>query len=74
MTPDQGRTVAKKMNATYMECSSKEMDGVDDIFDAAVTMAVGEEWKPASREGRPNGSGPPPFGGRKPKKSRCKIL
>ncbi|EOD46745.1 Ras GTPase [Neofusicoccum parvum] len=74
VTPDQGRTVAKKMNATYMECSSKEMDGVDDIFDAAVTMAVGDEWKPASREGRPGGSGPPPFGGRKPKKSRCKIL
>lgn len=59
------------MNATYMECSSKEMDGVDDIFDAAVTMAVGDEWKPASREGA-NNSTQPTY--RKPKKSRCKIL
>ena len=45
VTPDQGRAVAKKMGAMYMECSSKEQDGVEDIFDTAVTIAVGDEWK-----------------------------
>ena len=44
MTPEQGRAVAKKMGALYMECSSKEQDGVEDIFDTAVTIAVGDEW------------------------------
>jgi Ras family protein A len=45
VTPDQGRAVAKKMGAMYMECSSKEQDGVEEIFDLAVTMAVGDEYK-----------------------------
>lgn len=45
VTPDQGRAVAKKMGAMYMECSSKEQDGVEEIFDTAVTIAVGDEWK-----------------------------
>lgn len=45
VTPEQGRAVAKKMGAMYMECSSKEQDGVEDIFDTAVTIAVGDEWK-----------------------------
>ena len=71
VTPEQGRTVAKKMGATYMECSSKEQDGVEEIFDAAVTMAVGDEYKePVQPDGAPR----PAFGGKKPKKSKCKIL
>ncbi|KAF2143795.1 uncharacterized protein K452DRAFT_296773 [Aplosporella prunicola CBS 121167] len=78
VTPDQGRSVADKMGAAYMECSSKEMDGVDDIFDSAVIMAVGDEWKPATTGGgagnRSSVSGPPAFGGKRPRKSRCKIL
>jgi GTPase SAR1 family protein len=45
VTTEQGRAVAKKMGAAYMECSSKEQDGVEEIFDMAVTMAVGEEHK-----------------------------
>ena len=45
VTPEQGRAVAKKMGAMYMECSSKEQDGVEEIFDTAVTIAVGDEWK-----------------------------
>lgn len=44
VTPEQGRAVAKKMGAKYMECSSKEQDGVEEIFDTAVTIAVGDEW------------------------------
>ncbi|KAF2083132.1 ras-domain-containing protein [Saccharata proteae CBS 121410] len=81
VSPKQGQAVADKMNAVYMECSSKDNIGVDDIFDAAVTMAVGDEYKPASSGGasagggsRPGGGNSPPFGGRKPKKSKCKIL
>jgi Ras homolog gene family, member A len=45
VTPEQGRAVAKKMGAVYMECSSKEKDGVEEIFDMAVEMAVGDEYK-----------------------------
>ena len=41
VTPEQGAAVARRMGAAYMECSSKEMSGVDDIFELAVTMAVG---------------------------------
>ncbi|KAF1992696.1 GTP-binding protein rhoC [Amniculicola lignicola CBS 123094] len=74
VTPDQGRAVAKKMGAIYMECSSKEQDGVEEIFDAAVTMAVGDEYK----EPEPAGPGAPAYAGgkksKKPKKSSCKVL
>lgn len=28
-----------------MECSSKEMDGVEEIFDRAIEIAVGDEYK-----------------------------
>ena len=60
------------MNATYMECSSKEMTGVEDIFDKAITIAVGDEYKgPGSRDGSTTGGA----GGARKKKSRsCKIL
>lgn len=83
VTPEQGRAVARKMGATYMECSSKEQDGVEEIFDMAVTMAVGDEWKepevPPSRGGGGSGAGGAPSrpafaGGKKPKKRSCKIL
>lgn len=40
VTTDQGQTVAKKMNAQYMECSSKEMSGVDEIFEKAIDTVV----------------------------------
>ncbi len=45
VTPEQGAAVARRMGAAYMECSSKEMSGVEEIFELAVTMAVGEETK-----------------------------
>lgn len=31
------------MGATYMECSSKEMSGVHEVFELAVDTAVGKE-------------------------------
>ncbi|KAI1098823.1 ras-domain-containing protein [Jackrogersella minutella] len=40
---DQGVAVAKKMGAQYMECSSKEMTGVDEIFDRAIQTVVAND-------------------------------
>ncbi|KAH8162925.1 hypothetical protein CIB48_g5338 [Xylaria polymorpha] len=40
VTTEQGMTVAKKMGAQYMECSSKEMIGVDEIFETAIHSVV----------------------------------
>ncbi|KAF2265807.1 ras-domain-containing protein [Lojkania enalia] len=71
VTPEQGRAVARRMGAKYMECSSKEQTGVEEIFDEAVIMAVGDEWK----EPEPAPGAPRPFaGGKKPKKRGCKVL
>ena len=47
VTTTQGQTVANKMGAMYMECSSKEMVGVHEIFDTAIETVVAES------EGRP---------------------
>jgi GTPase SAR1 family protein len=75
VTPEQGRAVAKKMGAVYMECSSKEQDGVEEIFDMAVTMAVGDEYKEIEAPAKPGAPRSAPFaGGKKPKKKSCKIL
>ncbi|KAI0534782.1 GTP-binding protein rho4 [Xylaria digitata] len=40
VTTEQGMAVAKKMGAQYMECSSKEMVGVDEIFESAIHSVV----------------------------------
>lgn len=40
VTPDQGKAVADRMGAIYVECSSKEMRGVDRVFELAVNTAV----------------------------------
>lgn len=52
-----------------MECSSKEMNGVEEIFERAVTMAVGDEKK--SWNGSSDGSS---SSGRRKKRSACKLL
>lgn len=59
------------MGATYVECSSKEMRGVDEVFELAVNTVVGieEGWYGRGPNGK-NGSG----GGKKIKKRTCKIL
>jgi Ras family protein A len=80
VTPDQGREVAKKMGALYMECSSKEQDGVEEIFDLAVTMAVGDEYKSpeqraaTSASQRGNQEALAVAGKKKKKRSGCKVL
>lgn len=75
------------MGARYMECSSKENIGVEEIFDTAITMAVkaGEEAAfdnrlGASEKESRGGSGLSGLSGnssekRKKKKSKgCKFL
>lgn len=81
VTPDQGRVVAKKMGALYMECSSKEQDGVEEIFDRAVTEAVGDEYKepelttpPAPGAPRPDARFPKSSSKKTKKREKCTIL
>ncbi|KAF2754592.1 ras-domain-containing protein [Pseudovirgaria hyperparasitica] len=68
VTPEQGRGVAQKMGALYMECSSKEMRGVEEIFDTAINLSIGED------KGGDQGGLVVPSGFKKPKRSKCKIL
>lgn len=78
VTPEQGRAVAKKMGAMYMECSSKEQDGVEEIFDTAVTMAVGDEYKTPEQKFTPPAERSKAeaiaLAGKKKKRSACKVL
>ena len=71
VTPQQGEAVAKKMGAAYMECSSKEMNGVHEIFDTAVSITVGASGGSGSGEA---GHSTIPIVSTKPKKRSCKIL
>lgn len=72
MTPEQGRAVATKMGAVYMECSAKERIGIEEIFDQAINMAVGEEQKTENPSGRGSALS---AGSSKRKKSKgCKFL
>lgn len=62
VTPEQGAAVAKRMGASYIECSSKEMRGVDEVFAHAVNIAVSIEddsqgWASNSTSKRPNAGG-----------------
>jgi Ras homolog gene family, member A len=73
VTPEQGQAVAQRMGAAYIECSSKEMHGVDEVFELAVNTAVGvEEQGWYSRDA--NGKGNPGGGAKKMRKRTCKIL
>lgn len=60
----------------YVECSSKEMKGVDDVFELAVNTAVGREheikrWESNQGASRVASGG---AGAKKIKKTRCRIL
>ncbi|KAK1145270.1 RHO4 protein [Aspergillus melleus] len=80
VTPEQGQTVARRMNASYVECSSKEMRGVDGVFQMAVDTVVNAEegWNHSQSHtsgGKPSaGRSGPSAGPKKVKKRTCKIL
>lgn len=80
VTAEQGRAVAQKMDAQYMECSSKEMLGVDEIFERAILTIVANDRRnvesaaaaaaqAANAEGKPL----PPLKAKK-KKRKCQFL
>ncbi|KAK4122773.1 ras-domain-containing protein [Parathielavia appendiculata] len=50
VTTEQGLAVAKKMGAQYMECSSKEMKGVEEIFERAILTVVANDRKALEAE------------------------
>jgi GTPase SAR1 family protein len=81
VTTEQGMAVAKKMGAQYMECSSKEMRGVDEIFEQAILTVVANDRKTIeasanshskATEGR--SSIPGMGGGPKKRRAKCQIL
>ena len=73
VTQSQGRTVADKMGAMYMECSSKEMNGVHEIFETAIDTAVRGREEEDETSGGPGGrvNGVP---AKRKKRSKCQIL
>jgi Ras family protein A len=64
--------VAQKMGARYMECSSKEMSGVDDIFNMAIDTIVANDRSNQQYQQENGGTGQ--TGGIRKKKRSCKIL
>ncbi|GAD91779.1 Rho GTPase Rho4, putative [Paecilomyces variotii No. 5] len=76
VTPEQGQTVAQRMGAKYVECSSKEMRGVDEVFELAVNTAISVEegWNSGSTNNGSTGGGGSGGGRKKIKKRTCKIL
>ncbi|KAK1061757.1 RHO4 protein, partial [Friedmanniomyces endolithicus] len=77
-----GKAVAQKMGALYMECSSKEMSGVHDIFETAIDIAVRGQDDSAEAEaamrngggGRSGGGGGGVMPAKRKKRSNCKLL
>lgn len=57
VTTEQGLAVAKKMGAQYMECSSKEMKGVDEIFEQALLTVVANDRRNLEAQAAGNGKG-----------------
>ena len=67
------------MGAAYVECSSKELTGVDEVFELAVNTAVGIEekgWEGYGLAAEKSGGGGSGLGIRKGKfkKRTCKVL
>ncbi|OAA59298.1 Small GTPase superfamily, Rho type [Cordyceps fumosorosea ARSEF 2679] len=79
VTSEQGMAVARKMDAQYMECSSKEMLGVDEIFDRAILTIVANDRRnvesagAAAQAANADGKPLPPLKAKK-KKRKCQFL
>ena len=80
VTTEQGLAVANKMGAQYAECSSKEMTGVDEIFERAILSVVANDRKTLEAQmasatvGGGRGTPVPGAGAFKKKKRNCKFL
>jgi len=81
VTQQQGKAVAQKMGALYMECSSKEMSGVHEVFDTAIDIAVrGQDELAAEAQHGASSSGGRSKGDqqtlpvKRKKRSNCKFL
>ena len=76
VTQAQGSNVARQMGAIYLECSSKEMEGVHEVFELAVNTAVGREVKAKEEKERwaVHGGAGSGGGGKKLRKGPCRIL
>jgi len=82
VTTEQGLAVAQKMGAQYMECSSKEMKGVEEIFERAILTVVANDRKnlelqASASNGISFGSGGAPIPGvgvPKKKKRKCIVV
>lgn len=70
--------VARKMGARYMECSSKEMTGVEEIFSEAInTVVANDKSNQPEMHSRSSGGGGghgQQMGGMKRKKRNCRFL
>jgi Ras family protein A len=64
--------VARKMGARYMECSSKEMTGVDDIFNEAINTVVANDR--SNQQLQPDTLPPGQPGVAKKRKRNCRFL
>lgn len=71
VTREQGMNVAQKMGARYMECSSKEMTGVEEIFTEAINTVVANDRRNQPQDSEGGHSG---VGMRKKKKRNCRFL
>ncbi|KIW57288.1 GTP-binding protein rhoC [Exophiala xenobiotica] len=69
VTPEQGEAVAKRMGAAYIECSAKENNGIQEVFNLAINTAI--QVEEASYEPKPNNKG---IKVKKAKKRKCAIL
>lgn len=62
------------MGAIYVECSSKEMKGVEEVFELAVNTAVGQEVATKQQRESRQDVGGRTSAAKKAKKRGCPIL
>ncbi|KUJ23181.1 ras family protein [Mollisia scopiformis] len=74
VTQEQGLSVARKMGARYMECSSKEMVGVDEIFEEAINTVVANDRSNQRQEPEPSSGGQTQYPVVRKKKRNCRFL
>jgi hypothetical protein len=66
--------VAQKMGARYMECSSKEMTGVEEIFASAINTVVENDRSHQQQQSQSGGEIRQTSGGMRKKKRNCRFL